>query len=1585
MRELERRYGGDEALLLAKQEALLALPILREGDFSNVETMYSRLTSFLMEWSTMLKDNMSEAESVAFFTLVMHRFETTYAHKFFEWVEMLGKKKTLSTLKEWLGKQLEVHRSAARFTRRQALFPPRPPRPPQEGGKRKTPGHLDRAGAYVGVEEEAGEEEPPAPGGEEEEGWGLEDLEMALLATAKKKGCPLCQAEHRLGQCPKFKDELTPAQRKEFLQKTRRCFLCFQDNHPVSKCRLNFVCRTCKRRHHTLLHGADEGAEAVMVGGAEEDEEGAGEVLEYGLVVGGKGRVSLRTIPVWVANPNTGQGKVVNALLDDGCTAAALVDEQLALELQLKGSVVEMVTEGVGGTTTRRPTLITAVIVENAARTCGRTLPAQVLPSPAGTYRPVNWNVHKGKFPELRGKSFPTPVATGNVGILLGNQCAKLLASMEEVVTEGGVVARRTPLGWTAAGPLQPQPTGNHGLEEQRVFLATEQIRRERPLTAPVTPALRCGPTDKQLVKLVQKMMEVEDPGEAEVLSLQEEFIVNSLRQSMVKKGELYQLACTWKPEGSRPVLNKQQALKRLESLEKGKLLDTKDKKEKYDAVFSDWEKRDIIKKVELGSEQVKYLIPHFPVFSNSATTPIRPVFDCKIGLNQHLLPGPNLLNDIVDVLLRFRSGLFAFSGDVKQMFLRILLREEDRPFHCFLRRVGGEIVAFQFQRHVFGNAGSPCVAVFLLKEHAKLFEGKYPEAADTLSKSTLIDDVLDSADSEEEAGQRLRQIQEILEEAGMKLAKCYASSQNILECLPVEAVAVGALDVSEKCQRQMDTTGVKALGIRYNPKRDSFFFHIQLEAPAVWTKRGVLKVFPRLFDPLGLLLPYSMRARFLFSKIARQVQEWDRPLRGMEEWEKWMGELRDLPQLEFPRACKAEVPEAAFLHVFADASAKGYAAAAYLVVKNGGKRSSRLVLAKAKVAPKKELSIPRMELLAAELAVKVRKKVATALKQTLDGVVLWSDSKTVLFWIMNERNRLQQFVHNKVTKIRQMSEAKQWRWVPTGENPADLPTRGLRMEQLVGQEMWKQGPTFLQGEERDWPAKIQVAATEEAKKEMKKEEQVFVVQEEGWDWARFGSWTKVLAVLTRIGSWMPRHRNKCEARKWAEAAAVRLAQYSLKSALGPDVAKADRKKAGLSHLEPYYDEAGLLRAKTRLQLAAQLPRDLREPILLQPHHPATKLYIRHVHEKELNHAGGMGQTLHHLLSKFWLPTARARVFEVLQKCVKCRERKARPVRPPQAPLPTFRVPKERGQGEAFHTIGIDCAGPYRVKRGRTCELYYLLLCTCCHTRAVRLEWMSSLSVDALLLALGRLEAKGVLPKEVVSDNGGNFEKINKILKAFWTRETEREVEEKCPTIKWRFNPPYASHYGGVFERMIKAAKQALYHALPAHESLSLEQLATAFARVEAVLNARPLGYVMGGEREIVPLTPNHFLRAGASTRVLPEEETTPTSMARRWNRVVEFEKACWGRFEKEILPFCRETTMRGGGGRDLREGDVVSFFLPTSNKKWPMGRVVRTHPGKDGRVRVVEVEVAGREGRKKTYRRDVGATALLLPVEEQN
>ncbi len=1632
---LEDRYGGEEALLMARQETLLTLPALREGDFRLIETFHARLSSFITEWGGLVAGT-ENPESLAFLSLLVRRFDTSFALKYFEWLQTNQTKKGLLSLKQWLAQQLSHHRQVLHLTKTRALThnarqapdtqnSQKPRFPPSSTLDRDRPAatRVFLAQAQDDFDEDHYFDDDPdyAPepdavlfsarqNRQQKSSSRPQNASVSLTSVGKKARppCTICGTDpHPLGRCPKFL-EMTPAERRKILSDEFRCFRCFQRGHNLSACRLNYTCVRCGGKHHSLLHDDSAAEQQVMFAADDiDDDEAAGETLNYGFMsrsvtYSGDKRVSLRTIAVWIENCTTGRGTMINALLDDGCNSPALISKSVAQALGLAGPTATVKTQGVGGVLAEYNTTIVRLKISNPSDMISRTILAQVLENPAGSYQPVNWATHKNNYPHIKDLPIPAPAPVDGVDLLLGNQTAYLLASMQEVVGKSHEpIARRTPLGWTVVGPTRPDFFPYTGLKRIPVFLHAARSATWSPSaeSAPTVVLRSTTPTDKQLVHLVQKMLEVEDPGETEMLSPAEEYIIHKLRTSLSLSNGQYEVACTWKPGDTRPPYNYTQAHNRLLSLEKSKHFKNPLMKKAYAAAIDDWKQNDFVRPVPLTQEHVKYLIPHFPVFKDSDTTPVRPVMDCKVALNNHLLAGPNFLNEVPDVLLRFRSGLFSLSGDIKQMFLRIRLRKEDRPYHTFLWRADPthKIQAFQFQVHVFGNTGSPCVAVFVVREHAMKFQHQFPSAVESLRYSSLVDDVLDSVDTIEQARQTLTDIRELLSKAGMTFAKIHSNSTEVLRSQPPHTLSKGIVDLTAACQWDVAQSNLKTLGIRYDPSTDTFSFSMDIDFPSHWTKRKILKVFPRLFDPLGLLLPFTITARIYFSTLAKGDLKWDETIHPTPVWFTWLEHLRDLHLCTFQRCVKVRAGGTFALHIFCDASDKAFAAAAYLVQEQDGQvLSSRLVMARAHVAPAKPTTIPRMELLAAELATKVRRRALKALKMPISKIFHWTDSITVLYWINSDDKRMQKYVHSRIQKIRQNTLITEWKHVPTKLNPADLATRGVSPRQLASSTIWNTGPPFLFT--RKYPPAPKLIPTSDILTEMKKEEQVFTpllhfvftAVETKTYFPQLSNWKRLLAVVRRLLQWRYNVTLPLPFQV-VENALLRLVQQDIRRDIAAHGLKGAAKQWGVTRLTLFVDENGLIRGHGRLAAASVLPRDIREPIIFPKNHPALKALLLHYHEHKLSHTGGVTYALSAFLSRFWTPRARAVTFNTIQNCIPCRRRLSRAKPQAEAPLPLFRLPLREEPAQVFRTTAIDCAGPFKVKRARTYEQHYLLLLTCPITRAVRLEWLSDLTTDAFLLALERVRSKGVHPHFIVSDNGSNFQGAKNILAVLLQNLDLPLLHEKWPTIQWRFNPPYASHYGGVFERLIGAAKASLYHALPSHFSLTLEQLITAFAQVEMVLNQRPLTYVADQETELAPLTPNSFLHGAATVPFVfpPDHADIIPTWAGRWKKSLEIQAAFWRRFQQEVLPHLRLNNKLLLSSRDFKEGDVVCFLHPTSAKKWPLARISRTFPGKDGRVRTLQLTIPKFKGPAQTYQRlqdrvftrDVGAVALLLPA----
>ncbi|CAG7723159.1 unnamed protein product, partial [Allacma fusca] len=152
----------------------------------------------------------------------------------------------------------------------------------------------------------------------------------------------------------------------------------------------------------------------------------------------------------------------------------------------------------------------------------------------------------------------------------------------------------------------------------------------------------------------------------------------------------------------------------------------------------------------------------------------------------------------------------------------------------------------------------------------------------------------------------------------------------------------------------------------------------------------------------------------------------------------------------------------------------------------NGGRLA--FVAARARVAPLKALSIPRLELQAALMGSRLAKSIREEIDVPITEVQFWSDSRTVLWWIRDDSRNYLQFVAHRVGEILETVEPCQWNWVPTKENPADEATRNNGESEFSPSSRWFQGPEFLKLPKENWPMEKEVQREGLEELELKKE-----------------------------------------------------------------------------------------------------------------------------------------------------------------------------------------------------------------------------------------------------------------------------------------------------------------------------------------------------------------------------------------------------------------------------------------------------------------------------------------------------------------
>ena len=171
---------------------------------------------------------------------------------------------------------------------------------------------------------------------------------------------------------------------------------------------------------------------------------------------------------------------------------------------------------------------------------------------------------------------------------------------------------------------------------------------------------------------------------------------------------------------------------------------------------------------------------------------------------------------------------------------------------------------------------------------------------------------------------------------------------------------------------------------------------------------------------------------------------------------------------------------------------------------------------------------------------------------------------------------------------------------------------------------------------------------------------------------------------------------------------------------------------------------------------------------------------------------------------------------------------------------------------------------------------------------AVHIEMAYALDASSFLNALSRMISRRGRPLEIVSDNGGNFVSTDKQLRDITAELGQPKVRKSLAiqNISWTFNPPLAPRFGGVHEVMIRAAKRALY-AILTNAAITDEELVTALAGAEFLINSRPLTYQSASPSDDTPLTPNHFLHGRGDGELIPAtDRDAGHPWKQRWRHV---------------------------------------------------------------------------------------------------
>ncbi|XP_029162606.1 uncharacterized protein LOC114934126 [Nylanderia fulva] len=1259
--------------------------------------------------------------------------------------------------------------------------------------------------------------------------------------------CSICQGDHFVMFCGDYKGKTAMA-RKQLVSEHKLCSNCL-GRHQFSECASKKTCTACGSQHHSSLHDAFREAEPSTTSHVAQGTHSS------------SATVLLATTRVRVLDCH-GSWQSARALIDQG-SESSIISERLAQRLRLPRIAAAVSVYGVGERRTEVSKGKVRLTLQSCRGESSTLVDALVLPKltlfSGGCHSRMSAWTHL-KDLELADPEFSS---SDPVDILLGADVYGTIIC--QGLQKGGPqepVAQQTSLGWILSGTVNSTAPG------QRV--STHHCQIEEDITC--------------LVRRFWEQEEVRRPSPI-------------LTKAELECEEHYRRHHTRSPDGRyivrlptiEPIPDlsgtRRAASRALHHMEK-RFKKESDFQSMYVDFMQNYKDLNHMMPAPEPAESHRgacYLPHHGVLRPDSTSTKLRVVFNGSSSLpngdslNNYLSTGPNLLPSLADILLRWRRHRYVFATDIEKMYRQILVHPDDQNLQRILWRenANDEIKEYWLGTVTYGLSCAPYLAIRTLRQLAEDEGHRYRKGALILLSDVYMDDILAGAETMEEAEVMLQQLIDICKAGGFSLKKWSANDSLLLNTVEPDD------RLRQEARWWLPGESHSTLGLRWQPCNDRFAFATHQITLSAVTKRSVLSLTAKLFDPLSWLSPTTVLAKINIQTIWLLGLDWDVSLPTEE-----LGSIADSHQE---------------IHGFADASERAYAAVLYLRTNTNGSSRVTLLAAKTKVAPLKQVSLPRLELSAACLLARLVAHVVPLIGAEKAPLHLWSDSTVTLGWIRGHPSSWVTYVANRVSEIQTLTPGAHWHHVPGRDNPADCASRGLYPSELENHSLWWQGPSWLSAGSHPWTTNSE-ELPEDDLPERRVRTHVSTIAElrtEPEMLLRYSSLQRLLGITAWCRRWLRIHRQPHHehgqlgliSADEIEEARISWLKTVQAAAYKEEIRHLQREqplpsRSSLLKLSPFLDSKGLLRVGGRLKHTTK----------------QIELHLPHHRRSPQANAARRYPAVFVFSSPGVLGSSRSLAGEE-----------------PHQPLPS----------RAFH---LDAASDY--------------------------------TADAFLAALRRFIARRGVCHSLYSDCSTTFGGADKQLKQlFSTASADGRRIASCAAqekIRWHFNPPAAPNFGGLWEAAVKAMKHHLRRVI-GEATLTYEEMATLLAQIEACLNSRPLQPLSDDPEDLAALTPGHFL-VGSALATIPEPslEQEPSARLSRWQLLQQMKDHFWSRWVNEYLNTLAHRPKWSRINQEARVGRLClvrnEITLPT---RWPLARITRLHPGSDGNVRVVDVRTA--------------------------
>ncbi|XP_058456361.1 uncharacterized protein LOC131433782 [Malaya genurostris] len=1452
-------------------------------------------------------------------------------------------------------------------------------------------------------------------------------------ATAKAHGkCPFCnESWHTAFHCARFQRMKVP-ERSDAVNKNSLCRNCLSPGHYARSCERG-VCHHCRQKHHSMLHtnqvrssvpSSSTAPQAAIQQSRQPQIQTKPSTLNQPAQTQSSNTpatsahsqntstqstsANAATSHNYVAFPTTqmhnillstalvkltdrdGQSMLARALLDS-CSQHCLMSKEFYKKLRFNEVPSYLAIQGIGAA---RSLSNKSVYAEVAARSSEISLFAEqmqfhVLPKltvalPTANVNPVQWLLPKSTL--LADPQFHEPRP---VDVIIGAEFyMDLLKEGQVKATSEGPTLQNTVFGWIVSGRVPN--SCSVGISSTAYACSTTEIQDQ-----------------------LTKFWELETCRTNSTNSIEESACEDHFEKTTVRDNEGRFVVMLPKKQFVISQLgdSKETAVRRFTGLEK-RFSGNPQLKDLYTEFINEYQTLGhMIEVIDDSSIGTGYYLPHHAVLKpDSKTTKLRVVFDasCKtstgVSLNDALMVGPVVQDDLIDITLRFRLHRYAIVADIAKMYRMVKVTKHDQQLQRILWRnsTDEQLRTYELTTVTYGTASAPYLATKCLQKLAEDGKQTHPIAARVLKQDFYVDDMLTGVNNIESGKQLVGDMIDLLKSAGFILRKWNSNCKEILLNVPENL-----RDDKTILELNSSNCAVKTLGLIWEPSSDTFRFSTPKWSTDIITKRTVLADVSRLFDPLGLVGPVIIQAKIFIQDLWKQECGWDEPLceKLQEQWQEYRRNLTGLEGLTVPRwtGIGANV-KSVEIHGFCDASEKAYGVCIYIrTISEQGEVNLHLLTSKSRVAPLENLkkkktkqTIPRLELSSALLLSHVYEKVINSIRINAKAY-FWTDSMIVKCWLASPPSRWKEFVANRVSEIQHITKNGTWNHIAGNENPADIISRGMSPVQLQYQSHWFRGPIWIMHESINWPIN-QPIHEEEIERSMLEEKEtvtamlqvvqpseIFSLRSSWMDLIRLVALFRRFRFNAQVANRSCRKLGSISSDELDEAvrALIRLSQEECFARELSDISHSAHVRATsrIASLNPQLRE-GILCVGGRLRHAI-IPASRRHPFIVDHRHPLATIIVRYYHLK-LYHAGQQ-LIISTMRERFWPTNVRNLVRRVIHQCVACFRLKPKIHEQLMADLPPERVTP----CAPFQRVGVDYCGPFNVvypHRKRQSVKCFVAVFVCLVTKAIHLELVADLTTQAFLATLKRFAARRGKPDLIMCDNAKNFvgarRELDELRRLFLDQQFQNSVQKQTAneSIEFRFIPARTPNFGGLWESAVKSFKTLLKRTIGSH-SLVYDEMQTVLVQIEAILNSRPLTPLSNDSDDFEALTPGHFLIQRPLVAIPePNLSEIPENRLSAWQKIQHYTQGIWKKWTFQYLSELHNRTKWMQHKENVAVGTMV--VLKEENLpplKWLLGRITEVHHGPDGNIRVVHVRT--KDG---IYTRGI-SKICVLPIRDKS